>query len=681
MRVDIKVFLYYLVFLQVVRGQISTYRPDVCGDLTIQGFEQCDDGNNKNGDGCNEFCKLESGYMCYGGVRTSTDEYGVMIENDVVSQTNETCTNTDICQTSTEKWSPELYAYDANTLQQVPPSGYYCKDYCKSFPVVDGYEMNDNCQLQDINECKKSILCDVNAFCYNLVPNENDGKKYTCLCDSMYFTTAAEGQGCSASGVEIVLVVSRPTTDGTETSDVEALRNELIDAMQVNRTYLSGSISAEIIKEGVLEYPVSFLSTGANPGFENTNLFQMKIRLAIENTIIPAFTTYPIFQDSSALRGIIDDSENFRLHTRSVCSNDKDRFCILESDCVSGGVCVGGLPDVDVAILNAGGSSAPIVTSSSGMELISIEYSPADTAWKARVRYDDTVPDTLNVLYLSHVEGAIGPEELASFNVDEFPCQVEGVGDLQKRRSDTVCCLQPFDNLYTTPLSFGSYIRDTDGDLGHALYSVNDDTCSTKDHVPGNNTIDILDGSLDFVHGPFARMTRSYATLDTVVTRGYKDVLLFLAEEDMRQFGGVESVVPGGFSLRFFIGMAHIKGLSSDRIRSSFSQVNVDTTVTDTFMFTTGAQTDDTFVKDINVDLIQVKKPGVVGDYKKFARVQMTVPETVTADNIQGIIPFSSAVASVGNTLETATNMVYPCLLTYAGVKKESLDDFLAAQS
>ena len=307
MKLNIQVFLCFFVSLQHIHGQLLKDRPDVCGDLTIQGFEQCDDGNNKNGDGCNEFCKLESGYMCYGGFRTSTDEYGVMIENYVASQTNETCTNTDICQTSTEKWSPELYAYDANTLQQVPPSGYYCKDYCKSFPVVDGYEMNDDCQLQDINECETSILCDLNAFCYNLAPNENDGKKYTCLCDSMYFTTAAEGQGCSASGVEIVLAVSRLATDGTDTSDVEALRNELIDAMQVNRTYLNGDVSAEIIKEGILEYAVFVLAMGYNPGFENSVLYQMKIRLAMENTNIEAFTTYPVLQENSALRSILDD--------------------------------------------------------------------------------------------------------------------------------------------------------------------------------------------------------------------------------------------------------------------------------------------------------------------------------------------------------------------------------------
>ncbi len=31
----------------------------ICGDGTLYGDEQCDDGNNANGDGCNEFCQIE----------------------------------------------------------------------------------------------------------------------------------------------------------------------------------------------------------------------------------------------------------------------------------------------------------------------------------------------------------------------------------------------------------------------------------------------------------------------------------------------------------------------------------------------------------------------------------------------------------------------------------------------
>lgn len=31
----------------------------LCGDTVIEGAEQCDDGNMKNGDGCDQFCRIE----------------------------------------------------------------------------------------------------------------------------------------------------------------------------------------------------------------------------------------------------------------------------------------------------------------------------------------------------------------------------------------------------------------------------------------------------------------------------------------------------------------------------------------------------------------------------------------------------------------------------------------------
>lgn len=38
---------------------------NICGDgITISPNEQCDDGNNEDGDGCSSTCKLESGYTC-----------------------------------------------------------------------------------------------------------------------------------------------------------------------------------------------------------------------------------------------------------------------------------------------------------------------------------------------------------------------------------------------------------------------------------------------------------------------------------------------------------------------------------------------------------------------------------------------------------------------------------------
>ena len=40
--------------------------PNLCGNGIINSPEQCDDGNNANGDGCSSGCLIESGYTCSG---------------------------------------------------------------------------------------------------------------------------------------------------------------------------------------------------------------------------------------------------------------------------------------------------------------------------------------------------------------------------------------------------------------------------------------------------------------------------------------------------------------------------------------------------------------------------------------------------------------------------------------
>jgi cysteine-rich repeat protein len=46
----------------------------VCGDgLFNDTFEECDDGNNDNYDGCNKNCRIEANYKCYEYI----DHFGV----------------------------------------------------------------------------------------------------------------------------------------------------------------------------------------------------------------------------------------------------------------------------------------------------------------------------------------------------------------------------------------------------------------------------------------------------------------------------------------------------------------------------------------------------------------------------------------------------------------------------
>ena len=47
-------------------GRLPNEVFDFCGDSSIAVFEECDDGNRANGDGCSRFCEIEEGYLCRG---------------------------------------------------------------------------------------------------------------------------------------------------------------------------------------------------------------------------------------------------------------------------------------------------------------------------------------------------------------------------------------------------------------------------------------------------------------------------------------------------------------------------------------------------------------------------------------------------------------------------------------
>ncbi|CAG9327438.1 unnamed protein product [Blepharisma stoltei] len=54
-------------------SRLSSKCIETCGDGRNMGQAQCDDGNNKNGDGCSENCTIETGWTCSGGSISSPD--------------------------------------------------------------------------------------------------------------------------------------------------------------------------------------------------------------------------------------------------------------------------------------------------------------------------------------------------------------------------------------------------------------------------------------------------------------------------------------------------------------------------------------------------------------------------------------------------------------------------------
>jgi len=243
----------------------------------------------------------------------------------------------------------------------------------------------------------------------------------------------------------------------------------------------------------------------------------------------------------------------------------------------------------------------------------------------------------------------------------------------------TVCCLGSFYDKYTTLSSFGHYIHHPGLPLQAEI--AKQDACRSLNSPPTNDTIALLNTSLNFVHGNFSRMRRSTATLDTRKTRGYQDVLLFLAQEDMETMGAVRTPLPMGHRLRFFVGMAHIKALRSNRLAVSFSQVEVVADITTSYTFTSQTSSDFTFIRDVVVQLREVKHDGSENT-TKFATITVIVPETLTSLDTINIIPPTSLTIGVG-IVRTVLDMqkVYPCTQVYAGPNKLKIDNLIQTQT
>jgi len=149
----------------------------------------------------------------------------------------------------------------------------------------------------------------------------------------------------------------------------------------------------------------------------------------------------------------------------------------------------------------------------------------------------------------------------------------------------------------------------------------------------------------------------------------------------MESMGAVNTPLPTGNRMRFFVGMAHIKALLTDRLAASFTQVEVVADITTSYYSTSQISSDSTFVRDIAVQLREVKHRGSENK-TKFATITIIVPDTLTSLDAANIIPPTSLTVSVGRTREVLTlARVYPCVDVYADENKVKIDDLLATQS
>ncbi len=194
-----------------------------CGDAVQSDAdeEECDDGNQENGDGCSDTCQVEEGYTC------DEDQVCISICGDSVVAGNETCddgnTETESCPYGEESCT----VCDA-TCQEVPGATSFCGDNAVNGAETcdDGNTETESCVYGE----ESCIVCDATcqempgatSFCGD---NAVTGAE---TCDDGNAETEACAYGeesctvCNASCLEVAGETSfcgDNITNGSETCD------------------------------------------------------------------------------------------------------------------------------------------------------------------------------------------------------------------------------------------------------------------------------------------------------------------------------------------------------------------------------------------------------------------------------------------------------------------------------
>ena len=432
-------------------------RPFVCGDSIVQDDEVCDDGNTEDGDGCSATCTLEPGHMCYGAVRTgAAGARGKMTSwrtNSttgepylaVLADVDESCTKDWICEHETVAWDPDDWtsAYNAVDVPSLAPAGYYCKKFCTdTFVPAKNYEFRDSCTPTGRDECSRGeSTCDPNAYC--IEPLDMVG--FQCECDERYFVSALNGVTCATSGVEVVFQIAgmRTTdavaTNATNLANMKLARRIFIDAL-FDQGYLTAQSSTGLLLEGVQHYPIDMVNAEVEVGpLLGRSLWRIVLRAPDVHLNMAKMAAGSIFDDMATWSRLYNDTDKYLMNEVGQCANDRARTCngAGTTQCLNGAVCRTEQPDFTVRILSAGGATAPLSVGSSGLDVMSVEYDILQSAFKLRMRYDNTIPGVINTVFVSYMGEDEDPLFLPTFSSDEFPCLPLGTGLFQNQRDNS----------------------------------------------------------------------------------------------------------------------------------------------------------------------------------------------------------------------------------------------------
>jgi len=290
-------------------------------------------------------------------------------------------------------WQPALWEpVYANNVREtlLPPFGYYCKRFCRdTFVAPPGYEFLNDCAPTPINECIRGLtICDANAYC--LEPP--DGIGYSCRCDANFFVAGIDGTGCVKNGVEITVNVvggTRSASVDFDTVDLENIlnmRKVLIETLFQQGYIQEEKSSVALVLEGVIEYPPELLqATISSDTFAGRSMWRVILRIPRDHLNIAWFSNSELFHGNDLFSGNFTPSPQRAIHPVQVCSNDRQRACAVDADCLATGTCER-MPDVAIRYVTTGGSTTPLSLDASGSRIMSAEYDVFAAAFHVKIR-------------------------------------------------------------------------------------------------------------------------------------------------------------------------------------------------------------------------------------------------------------------------------------------------------
>jgi hypothetical protein len=168
------------------------------------------------------------------------------------------------------------------------------------------------------------------------------------------------------------------------------------------------------------------------------SLWRIVLRAPDKHLNLAKMAQGAIFDDTETWARIFNDSTKYMVSRVGQCANDRARSCTAgDPSCLNGALCVTDRADFTVKQLDAGGTTSPLRVDSSGLDVMSVEYDITQSAFKIRMRYDNTIPGVINTVFVSNMGVGQDPIFMPTFSSDEFPCLPTGTGLFQNQRDNS----------------------------------------------------------------------------------------------------------------------------------------------------------------------------------------------------------------------------------------------------